>query len=337
MSKKTFLKRIALILITFGLILGCTQNNTSNTTDKSEPSHVKSKWALASKQVAYVLPNEGPYYDLKWYGVSSELKKLGYEPQKYSAGAYKNVKAQTDIMDNLIQKKVGAIILHAIDEKALVLFVEKAAAAGIPVIAENVDIYTPSLAGSVQLANYQNGWELAMALVTAIGGKGKIAALIGPPGLDVTDEMWKGAKEYLKRFPEIKIVREEYLQVNTPDAQKIVDSILLSHRDINGIYTWYVQNAIGAAIAVKNAKYKPGEVKIVAKDVNPQGEDLLKEGFISSLLVGEPIEMGRTSAKIVDSIFKNIPYQDKVLMRNRLVDAKTIDLIDHSGFKIDQK
>lgn len=334
MDKKSLLSRIAFIVIIIVMVWGCSQNKPNNTSDTSGTSQAKPAWTLKSKQVAYVLPNEGPYYDLKWHGVSSELIRLGYEPQKYSAGAYKNIKAQTDIMDNLIQKKVGAIILHAIDEKALVPFVEKAATAGIPVIAENVDIYTPSLAGSVQLANYQNGWELAMALVIQMGGKGKIAALVGPPGLDVTDEMWRGAKDYLKRFPEIEVVREENLQVNVPDAQKVIDSILLSHRDIKGIYTWYVQNAIGAAIAVKNANYKPGDIKIVAKDVNPQGENLLKEGYITNLLVGEPIEMGRTSAMMVDKIFKGVPYQKKKLMRNRLVDVNTINLIDSSGFKV---
>jgi ABC-type sugar transport system substrate-binding protein len=295
-------------------------------------SEIGPRWTLTSKQVAYVLPNDGPYYDLKWYGVSTELEKLGYQPQKYSAGGYKGLKNQVDIMDDLIQKGVGAIILHAVDEKALVPSVERAADVGIPVIAENVNIYSPKLAGSVQLANYQNGWELAMALVQAIGGKGKIVSLIGPPGLDVTDEMWRGAKGYLERFPGVQVVREEYLQVNVPDAEKITGAILLAHPDIDGIYAWYVQNAIGAALAVKNKGIKPGQVKIVAKDTNPQGESLLKEGYLSWLLVGEPIEMGRVSARMVDSVFKGAAYEKRVLMRNRLVGPITIDLIDRSGF-----
>jgi len=327
---------LGLVLLVIGLIVGygIPRGHVSGSLGTGSARH---NWANASKVVAYVLPNEGPYYDLKWQGVSAELERLGYNPQKYTAGAYMNVKSQTDIMENLIQKKVGAIILHAVDEKALIPFVDKAIKAGIPVVAENVEVNTPSLAGSVQLANYQNGWELAMALADEMHGEGKIVALVGPPGLQVTEDMWSAAKEYLKRFPKIKIIREEHLQVNTPDAQKLVDAILLAHKDLKGIYTWYVQNGIGAALAVKNAGYAPGAIKIVAKDINPQGEELLRAGYLTKLLVGEPIEMGRTSARMVDSILNNKPYTTPVLMRNRLVDVATIDEIDRSGFAATKK
>lgn len=295
---------------------------------------VRRNWLRASKEVAYLLPNEGPYYDLKWYGVSTELERLGYTPQKYTAGAYKNVKTQTDIMENLIQKRVGAIILHAVDEKALAPFVDRAAEAGIPVVAENVEVETKSVAGSVQLANYQNGWELAQALTNAMRGEGKVVALVGPPGLEVTDEMWRGAKDYFSRFPRIEIVREEYLQVDTPEAQEATDAILTSNREIKGIYTWFVQNGIGAALSVKNAGYPPGAIKIVSKDINPQGEELLGEGYLSNLLVGEPVEMGRTSARMVDAILTEKPYNQNVLMHNRLVDSTSLKALDRRGFAL---
>ena len=178
-------------------------------TEGAGTATARPQWNKGSRVVGYVLPNDGPYYNLKWEGVDRRLKELGYEPQKYSAGGYKNVKAQTDIMENLIQKQVAGIILHAVDEKALIPFVERAYAAGIPVICENVEVHSDKIAGSVQLANEENGWELAMALVNEMGGKGNIAALIGPPGLDVTDTMWNSAKDYLSRFPDIHIDREE--------------------------------------------------------------------------------------------------------------------------------
>ena len=74
------------------------QDTGSSSGDKKINTSVEAKWLLQSKQVAYVLPNDGPYYDLKWHGVSSELKKMGYDPQKYSAGGYKGVKKQVDII-----------------------------------------------------------------------------------------------------------------------------------------------------------------------------------------------------------------------------------------------
>jgi len=290
------------------------------------------KWSAVSKTVAYVQPNDGPYYDLKWSGVERRLKELGYQPQKYSAGGYKNVKTQADIMDNLIQKRVAGIILHSVDGNALAPYVQRAFSAGIPVIAENVDIPAPELAGSVQLANDENGWELAMALVNELKGRGNIVALVGPPGLDVTDAMWKSAKEYLARFPEIRILREEYLAVNAPAALDVTENILTAHKDIDGIYAWYVDNAIGAVQALKNRGFAPGKVKIVCKDINPQGEALVREGYLSACLVGEPILMGERSAELLDAVRKGQPMGKREVMRNRLVTLSTLDLIDRSKF-----
>ncbi|MCI0541945.1 MAG: sugar ABC transporter substrate-binding protein [Verrucomicrobiales bacterium] len=279
------------------------------------------------------MPNDGPYYDLKWQGVERKLSELGYQAQKYSAGAYKNVKAQTDIMDGLIQKKVAGIILHPVDGNALAPFVERAYENGIPVIAENVDIGTPHLAGSVQLANDQNGWELAMALASELQGKGKIVALIGPPGLDVTDTMWKSAKEYLARFKGIEIVREEYLPVNAPAALKVMESILAAHKDIDGVYAWYVDNAVGAIQAIKNAGYATGKIRVVCKDINPQGEALMREGYLNACLVGEPILMGEKSAELLDAVRKGLASERRFILRNRLVTLSTLDKIDRSKFE----
>lgn len=294
-----------------------------------------SKWLNESKVVAYVLPNDGPYYDIKWAGVRAKLEALGYEPLKYSSGAYKNVKAQTDIMENLIQKKVAGIIIHPVDGPALVPFAERAIAAGIPVVAENVDIPSPKLSGSVQLANAQNGWELGMALARDLGGKGKIVALVGPPGLDVSDTMWKNAKEYLSRFPQIQIVREEYLPVNAPAGLKTMENILVAHKDLAGAYVWFVEVAIGAAQAVKNAQYKPGQFKLVCKDLNPQADGLMREGYITSILVGEPKLMGETSAEIIDVLRRDLPRPRRVELRNRLVDKASLDVLDRSKVLID--
>lgn len=292
------------------------------------------EWHPQSKTVAYVLPNEGPYYDLKWAGVSEVLKARGYEPVRYNAAGYKNIKVQTDIIENVVQKGVAGIILHPVSDTAVVPFVESAFDRGIPVIAENVDIRSQRVAGRVMLANAQNGWELAMALALSIHGEGKIAALVGPPGQEQAADMWKAAREYLARFPRIEIVREEYLQANTPEALERAQGILLAHSDLAGFYTWYVQNAIGVAEAVRQAGLPADRIKVVTKDTNPQAEQLLRDGYLHYLLVGEPITMGQTSARLLDDILQGRPGDRFITLRNRLVDKHSLAAIDRIGFEV---
>ena len=327
--KKGVTAGFILIAALIGFLFGYTLPHKTPLSAEGTKSH---EWHATNNVVAYVLPAEGPYYDLKWMAASSELRKLGYEPQKYTAGAYKNIKTQADIIDNLVQRKVAAIILHSVSDSALIPAVGRAWDAGIPVVAENVDIPSDKIAGRVMLANYENGWELAMALAREIRGQGKIAALVGPAGLETTDEMWRGAKAYLAKFPKIQIVREEYLGPNTPEALERAEAILAAHPDLAGFYTWFVQNGVGAAEAVRKSGVQPNTIKIVAKDTNPQGEELMREGYMHSLLVGSPIDMGRNSARMVDALLKNQPGERSIVMRNELMDKDTIDVIDRSGF-----
>ena len=136
--------------------------------------------------------------------------------------------------------------------------------------------------------------------------------------------------DYLSRFPGIHIVREEYLPVNAPDALKVMEGILVAHKNLSGVYAWYVDNAIGAVQALKNAGYKPGQVKVVCKDINPQGESLMREAYIQAFLVGEPISMGEKSAEILNAARKGTAGPKSVVLRNRLVTSKTLDEIDRS-------
>jgi ABC-type sugar transport system substrate-binding protein len=327
------LSMLAILVALFAV--GCGPAKPPQAAQPTINAPAKQTWLNESKVVAYVLPNDGPYYDIKWAGARSRLESLGYQAQKYSCGAYKNLKVQTDIVEDLIQKKVAGIILHPVDGPALVPLVERAVDAGIPVVAENVDIPTPKLPGSVQLANAQNGWELGMALARDLGGKGKVVALIGPSGLDVTDIMWKNVKEYLARFPQIQIVREEYLPVNAPAGLKTMETILVANKDLNGVYAWFVEVAIGAAQAVKNAGYKPDQIKMVCMHHGAQGEALMREGYISSMLVGEPKLMGETSAEVLDAIRRGLDRPTRVTLRNILLDRASVDFVDKRKLTLD--
>lgn len=307
-------------------------------TRKQNPGNGQIQWnPNDSKEIAYVLPNVGPYYDQKWYGVRDELIKLGYTPIMYQAGGYKNTKRQIEILDNLIQKKVAGIILHATSADALIPSVENAVKNGIPIIAENVRLHTDKVVADVNLDIDRLGWEIAMFIVDQLEGEGNIIALIGPPGLEFSDMMWTAASKYFAQFPGIKVLKKEYLQAQATDALKITESLLSADKNVDAIYCWYVQNAIGAAQAVKAAGIEPHKIIIAAKDINPEGEDLLKEGYITGLLVGTPIEMGRTSAQTMVKILSGQKYDKETLLNNYLIRSSYVNKINRQGFEIPGK
>jgi ribose transport system substrate-binding protein len=178
------------------------------------------------------------------------------------------------------------------------------------------------------------GWEIAMFIVDQLEGEGNIIALVGPPGLEFSDTMWASASRYFTQFPGIKVLKEEYLPAKANDALKVTESLLTAYKDVDAIYCWYVQNAIGAAQAVKAAGIEPKKIVIAAKDINPEGEALLKAGYITGLLVGTPIEMGRTSARTMVKILSGQKYEKETLLNNYLIRSSYVNKINRQGFEI---
>lgn len=255
--------------------------------------------------VAYLLPNVGPWYTDKWYGAREEAEKLGIEAIMYNAGGYKNINKQINQVEDLIQKKVDGIILHPVSPEGMIPVVEKALGAGIYVCTEHAPL-AKKLVPHIWEAPGEAGRQLALLLSIAMGGKGKIAAITGPPGQAEAQMMWEGFTYYMSSFPEIKIVAPApaYLAYNVGASLKQTEDFLTGNPDLTGIYTWAELSAHGAVQALKAQGYKPGQVKVVTAFISSETLEYMKDGWIQYSLPGAAVEVGRTSMRNMAKMLK---------------------------------
>ncbi len=255
--------------------------------------------------VAYMLPNVGPWYTDKWYGAKEEAKKHGIEVIMYNAGGYKNINKQVNQVEDLIQKKVDGIIIHPVSPEGMIPVVEKALGAGIYVSTEHAPL-AKKLVPHIWEAPGEAGRQLALMLSIAMGGKGKIAAITGPPGQSEAQTMWEGFIYYMSNFPEIKIVdpAPAYLAYNVGMALKQTEDFLTANPDLTGIYTWAELSAHGAVQALKARGYKPGRVKVVTAFISAETLNYMKDGWIQYSLPGAAVEVGRASMRNMAKMLK---------------------------------
>jgi ribose transport system substrate-binding protein len=288
---------------------------------------------LAQKKnvVGYLLPNVGPWYTDKWYGVKDEAAKAGLEVTLYSAGGYANISKQVSQMEDLIQKKVNGIILHPTSGSALIPTVQKALKAGIRVSTEHAPL-TSSIVPHIWEAPPEAGRLMGALLVSAIHGKGKIAALPGPPGQAEAMALWQGFAEYVKNFPEVKIVAEERGDVNVAAALKSSEDILTAHPDVAGIYTWFEMMGQGAVQALKARGFKPGQVKVITAWVGPETLGIMKEGWIQYALPGRAVEVGRASVRNMAKMLKGEKVPMTIDVPMIAIGPEEVDRFDRSGW-----
>jgi ribose transport system substrate-binding protein len=214
--------------------------------------------------------------------IETFLKDVGYEPVTLNADNKTDV--QQSQMNDVINLKPKAIVLAAVDFNALQPSIEKARAAGIPVMIFDRQITaTPvdftSVAGTVEIG-YVAADEIQKLLTAKKGGvKGKILQVLGDPSDPYTLDIQKGFEEKMKPFPDVQIISLPAMQWEASNAGTIVSDQLVANPDIDLIFVHAAHLAVAAVASLEAKGKKPGDVMLVSSNGAPVGLDLIRKGW----------------------------------------------------------
>lgn len=199
-----------------------------------------------------------------------------------------NADNKTDLqqsqMDNVINLKPKAIILAAVDFNALAPYIDKARAAGIPVMIFDRQITTTksdltSVAGTVEIGHIAA--DQIQALLKKKNGavKGKVLQVLGDPGDPYTLDIQKGFEEKMKAFPDVKIISLPAMNWEASNAGTIVADQMVANPDIDLIFVHAAHLAVAAVASLEAKGKKPGDVLLVSSNGAPVGLDLIRKGW----------------------------------------------------------
>lgn len=197
------------------------------------------------------IAKEGPFIiGLSDFSLGNSWRVQMVEEAKYAASQYPDLikefvvtEAEDDIskqisdIEDLIVKKVDAILITAASPQALIPVVNKAMAAGIVVVDFDNLVYTDNVTAHVIVDQREFGRVQAEWLVKTIGGKGKIVAFNGMQGTAISAERFEGAKNVFDQYPDIKIVQEVYADWDYAKAKRAMESLLAAYPEIDGIWS----------------------------------------------------------------------------------------------------
>jgi ribose transport system substrate-binding protein len=234
-----------------------------------------------------------PFYITMQRGAAAEARKL-HVKLLWQGAANWDVTAQTAVLDALLSKKPNALAVVPTDAAAMIAPVRRYVSKRIPVIAVDTTINTTKLLLSQITDNSRAGGALAAdALGKALNGQGEVAVLRTNPGVSVSDARHDGFVARLKsKYPNIKVVGDEYSKNDPTTAQTVTQSLLLAHPNIDGIFGVNGNTVIGVAKGV-TAAAKKGKVRVAGYDANPAEIDLLRSADISFLVVQKPALEGK--------------------------------------------
>jgi ribose transport system substrate-binding protein len=210
----------------------------------------------------------------------------GYECRELVAGN-EDVTLQLNQLDNAITQKPKAIIIAACNADAVIDGVQKARAAGIPVIAfDRIISSTPvdfsSVAGCYQMGVLCAG-EIARLLKEKNGSvKGSVLDIMGDPGDSYTVLIEQGFQDTMKKYPGVQIDTKIANGWEASNAANIADDWLVARPKTDLIFS-HAEHLAAAISSVLDTKgYKKGEVIMVSTAGMPMGLNLVRDGWLQS-------------------------------------------------------
>ena len=158
--------------------------------------------------------------------------------------------------------------------------IDKAIAAGIPVVCADADAPSSKRYSFVGTGNYNAGYQGGEQLAKLLGGRGEVA-LMYIPGADNLTQRVNGYKDALAKYPEIKIVQVGNDHGSQTEAEKECRALIQVYPNLAGFGCVAAVGGQGAAVAVKQAG-KVGKIRIVAMDRDEATLQFIQEGVIDA-------------------------------------------------------
>ena len=224
-----------------------------------------------------------------------------------------------------------AIILQCSDGTALASAVDDVEAAGVPVITLNLDAYTTHSA-LVMAVDYDAGRMAAEGMAKQMGEKGNVVIIEGVAGLTRTDNLEKGFKDTIAKYPDIKVLDAQAANFEKETATTVMNSFLQNYSDINGVFAINDAMAEGAALAVESAG-KTGQMYIWGADGEKDALAMIENGQMAGTIYTNSWDQGSTAAKIAlmlinsEYSYTSLTATPQVIMECTVVTPETVGTI----------
>ncbi|OGB66452.1 MAG: sugar ABC transporter substrate-binding protein [Caldithrix sp. RBG_13_44_9] len=277
------------------------------------------KSEVTTKKISIAVIPKGTTHEF-WKSIHAGAIKAGRELQVEVIwkGPLKedDREAQISVVENFITGGVSGIVLAPLDETALMMPVNNAKRAGIPVV-----IIDSGLKGSDYLSyiatNNKLGGELAgKRLAELLQGKGKVIMLRYQEGSASTFLRETGFLEVIQQYPEIQVVSSnQFAGATTETAYRASENVLAPFKTsdgrlaIDGIFCPNESSTFGMLRALQDANLA-GKVRFMGFDSSPKLIEALEKNDLDGLVLQNPFKMGYLGVKTMVDYLKNQSYEN---------------------------
>lgn len=281
-----------------------------------------------------------PFWAAMEAAALEEANASGIRLVSLAADRETDVERQYQIIENLIQQNVDAILLAPSGSKELVPAIRKANDAGIPVllIDTRIDEAAAEAVGAEVLTyigsdNFEGGAVAGRYLAVALGGSGNVAVIEGISGHETADQRRLGFLQGIEGHPGVRVVASQTANWERAQAYDVAENILQAHPDLDAIFAANDEMALGALEAIAAAQ-RLDEISVIGFDAIPDALENIRLGRMAGSVAQFSGEMGRLGVvHAVAFLREGRRPPPKVLTKVELIDLANLQEFENATAK----
>lgn len=237
-------------------------------------------------------------------GVEHAAKDLGIKTTFEGPKIGEPLQIQIDTFKSALARNPQAIVLTALDAKALTPYLEEAQKAGIPVIGLDTGVDSPIVKTTVGIDNYGAGELAGSKMGELLNGQGTIGIIAVDKPIKVSRERVDGFINTLKtKYPNIQVVPVQYSSDSRPAAEEVTKTLLNTYPNISGLFGINQLMNEGILDALKEQD-KLGSVTVVGFDSGKTLTDAIRNGTMAGAVTQDPVGMGYKAIETAFEAYK---------------------------------
>lgn len=239
---------------------------------------------------------DNPVFNYARVGAEKRAKEMGNVTILWRAPQEADAAKQVEILEGLVALKVDGIAVSCNEPNALKPAIDKAVAAGIPVITFDSDSPDSKRLTYYGINDVECGRLLGEQLARETGAKGDVVMLTGVLGAFNLEERMRGVREALHSRKRMRIVQTVACDDDIAKAVSLIESTQRARPDLAGwaLVGGWPLFARGALDAVDTAK-----TKVASWDALPPEWAYLESGKVNVLLGQRVFHWGAESVNLL--------------------------------------
>ena len=222
-----------------------------------------------------------------------------------------NIDQQVSILEDQITKRVSALAVAPAGVSEILPVLDKAKAAGIPVIIMDTDINWPGKVAYVGADNRLAGRLAGEHIAKLLGGTGKVAVIRGILGVATHEDRLAGFKDGIAATPGITLVAVQPANSERSLGMSVMENLLTTYPDLRAIFATNDQMALGAVEAIA-ARNLTGKVLVVGVDATAEAVHAIEAGRMAADVALNPEALGNKAVQAAIQAAKGEPVEKKI-------------------------